>query len=202
VQRPTGGAVRGRGPRRRPRPPRRGRRVAGTSQSAHAGAPAPPPQGAAAKMPGGQGLRHRTRDLFQRGFRQKGFIPLSTYLRVYKVGDYVDIKMNPAVQKVRPLGLPGAPGRGGRRVGAGSGRRGRRGGGGRRRRAPRRAARAAAARRARRAGGPPACGAGAGSRPAIAQEPPRPRRPRPPAPRPLTRRARPRARPRPGPLLA
>jgi large subunit ribosomal protein L21e len=50
-------------------------------------------------MPGGQGLRHRTRDLFQRGFRQKGFIPLSTYLRVYKVGDYVDIKMNPAVQK-------------------------------------------------------------------------------------------------------
>jgi hypothetical protein len=51
-------------------------------------------------MPGGQGLRHRTRDLFQRGFRQKGFIPLSTYLRVYKVGDYVDIKMNAAVQKV------------------------------------------------------------------------------------------------------
>lgn len=51
-------------------------------------------------MPGGQGLRHRTRDLFQRGFRQKGYIPLSTYLRVYKVGDYVDIKMNPAVQKV------------------------------------------------------------------------------------------------------
>jgi len=52
-------------------------------------------------MPGGQGLRHRTRDLFQRGFRQKGFINLTTYLRVYKVGDYVDIKMNPAVQKVR-----------------------------------------------------------------------------------------------------
>ena len=51
-------------------------------------------------MPGGQGLRHRTRDLFQRGFRQKGFINLSTYLRVYKLGDYVDIKMNPAVQKV------------------------------------------------------------------------------------------------------
>ena len=50
-------------------------------------------------MPGGQGLRHRTRDLFQRGFRQKGFISLSTYLRVYKVGDYVDIKMNPAVHK-------------------------------------------------------------------------------------------------------
>lgn len=50
-------------------------------------------------MPGGQGLRHRTRDLFQRGFRQKGFIPLTTYLRTYKLGDYVDIKMNPAQQK-------------------------------------------------------------------------------------------------------
>lgn len=60
-------------------------------------------------MPGGQGLRHRTRDLFQRGFRQKGFINLSTYLRVYKLGDYVDIKMNPAVQKVgAPPGLPAA----------------------------------------------------------------------------------------------
>jgi ribosomal protein L21E len=43
-------------------------------------------------MPGGQGLRHRTRDLFQRGFRQKGFIPLTTYLRVFKFGDYVDVR--------------------------------------------------------------------------------------------------------------
>ena len=51
-------------------------------------------------MPGGQGLRHRTRDLFQRGFRKKGFIPLTVYLRIYKVGDYVDIKMNAAQQKV------------------------------------------------------------------------------------------------------
>jgi hypothetical protein len=57
------------------------------------------------KMPGGQGLRHRTRDLFQRGFRQKGFIPLTTYLRTYKLGDYVDIKMNPAQQKVRLVQL-------------------------------------------------------------------------------------------------
>ncbi len=54
-------------------------------------------------MPGGQGLRHRTRDLFQRGFRQKGFIPLTTYLRTYKLGDYVDIKMNPAQQKASTL---------------------------------------------------------------------------------------------------
>jgi Ribosomal protein L21e len=53
-------------------------------------------------MPGGQGLRHRTRDLFQRGFRQKGFIPLTVYLRTYKLGDYVDIKMNAAQQKASP----------------------------------------------------------------------------------------------------
>lgn len=51
-------------------------------------------------MPGGQGYRARTRDMFKRGFRQKGFIPLSTYLRTYKLGDYVDIKVNGAVQKV------------------------------------------------------------------------------------------------------
>lgn len=51
-------------------------------------------------MPGGHGSRARTRDLFQRGYRAKGFIPLSTYLRTYKLGDYVDIKVNGAVQKV------------------------------------------------------------------------------------------------------
>lgn len=51
-------------------------------------------------MPGGQGYRARTRDMFKRGYRQKGYIPLSTYLRNYKLGDYVDIKVNGAVQKV------------------------------------------------------------------------------------------------------
>ena len=52
-------------------------------------------------MPAGHGLRSRTRDKFSRAFRGKGFIPLSTYLRTYKVGDYVDIKVNSAVMKVR-----------------------------------------------------------------------------------------------------
>lgn len=33
--------------------------------------------------------------------RQKGFISLSTYLTTYKLGDYVDIKVNGAVHKVR-----------------------------------------------------------------------------------------------------
>ncbi|CAG9462620.1 unnamed protein product [Pedinophyceae sp. YPF-701] len=53
-------------------------------------------------MPAGHGYRSRTRDLFQRGYRQNGVIPLSTYLRTYKVGDYVDVKANAAVQKGMP----------------------------------------------------------------------------------------------------
>ena len=52
-------------------------------------------------MPAGHGLRSRTRDKFSRGFRQKGYIPLSTYLTTYRLGDFVDIKVNAAVQKVR-----------------------------------------------------------------------------------------------------
>ncbi|KAJ6961971.1 xyloglucan endotransglycosylase/hydrolase precursor XTH-27 [Populus alba x Populus x berolinensis] len=54
------------------------------------------------KMPAGHGVRSRTRDLFARPFRKKGYIPLSTYLRTYKVGDYVDIKVNGAVHKGMP----------------------------------------------------------------------------------------------------
>ncbi|KAI7740334.1 hypothetical protein M8C21_006744 [Ambrosia artemisiifolia] len=53
-------------------------------------------------MPAGHGLRSRTRDLFARGFRKKGTIHLSTYLRTYHVGDYVDVKVNGAVHKGMP----------------------------------------------------------------------------------------------------
>lgn len=53
-------------------------------------------------MPAGHGLRSRTRDLFARPFRKKGYIPLSTYLRTYKIGDYVDVKVNGAVHKGMP----------------------------------------------------------------------------------------------------
>eukprot|EP00898_Chlorokybus_atmophyticus_P003056 jgi/Chlat1/3751/Chrsp259S03892 len=53
-------------------------------------------------MPAGHGLRSRTRDLFSRGFRQHGYIPVSTYLRTYRLGDYVDIKVNGAVHKGMP----------------------------------------------------------------------------------------------------
>ncbi|KAJ9522354.1 hypothetical protein QJQ45_008171 [Haematococcus lacustris] len=55
-----------------------------------------------ARMPAGHGLRSRTRHMFARGFRNHGFINLTTYLRNYKIGDYVDIKVNGAVHKGMP----------------------------------------------------------------------------------------------------
>ncbi|PRQ39725.1 putative ribosomal protein L21e [Rosa chinensis] len=53
-------------------------------------------------MPAGHGLRSRTRDLFARGFRKKGYIPLSTYLKTYRTGQHVDVKVNGAVHKGMP----------------------------------------------------------------------------------------------------
>ena len=40
--------------------------------------------------------------MFSRKFRKHGTIPLSTCLKVYEVGDIVDIKGNGAVQKGMP----------------------------------------------------------------------------------------------------
>lgn len=40
------------------------------------------------------GYRRGTRDMFSRPFRQHGTIPLSTYMKVYKIGDYVDVKVS------------------------------------------------------------------------------------------------------------
>ena len=54
-------------------------------------------------MPHSYGYRARTRDMFSRAFRENGMIRLSTYLIKYKVGDYVDIKCNPAVHKGMPF---------------------------------------------------------------------------------------------------
>ncbi|PFH57499.1 hypothetical protein XA68_14996 [Ophiocordyceps unilateralis] len=48
------------------------------------------------------GKRAGTRYAFSRDFRKKGMIPMSTYLRTYRVGDIVDIKVNGAVQKGMP----------------------------------------------------------------------------------------------------
>ncbi|KAK6201082.1 putative 60s ribosomal protein L21-a [Scheffersomyces amazonensis] len=49
-----------------------------------------------------RGYRSGTRYAFQRDFKKHGTIALSTYLKVYKVGDIVDIKANGAIQKGMP----------------------------------------------------------------------------------------------------
>lgn len=49
-----------------------------------------------------RGYRSGTRYAFSRDFRKHGIISMSTYLKVYKVGDIVDIKANGAVQKGMP----------------------------------------------------------------------------------------------------
>jgi len=49
-----------------------------------------------------KGYRRGTRDMFSRRFKKKGLIPLSTYMKVFKVGDIVDIKGNGAVQSGMP----------------------------------------------------------------------------------------------------
>jgi len=53
-------------------------------------------------MPHSHGYRRGTRYTFQRKFRQSGTIPTSTYLHTYRLGDYVDIKVNGAVHKGMP----------------------------------------------------------------------------------------------------
>jgi large subunit ribosomal protein L21e len=53
-------------------------------------------------MPKSYGYRARTRSKFARAFRAHGPEHLSTYLRTYKVGDYVDIKANGAIHKGMP----------------------------------------------------------------------------------------------------
>ncbi|KAJ1448220.1 ribosomal protein L21e-domain-containing protein [Pelagophyceae sp. CCMP2097] len=54
-------------------------------------------------MPHSFGYRARTRAMFSRPFRTKGMIKMSTYMTTYKVGDYVDIKCNPAQVKGMPF---------------------------------------------------------------------------------------------------
>ncbi|KAK4053581.1 60S ribosomal protein L21A [Microbotryomycetes sp. JL221] len=53
-------------------------------------------------MPHSFGYRARTRHMFKRDFKKHGSIPLSTYLREFRVGDIVDIKANAAQQKGMP----------------------------------------------------------------------------------------------------
>ena len=40
-----------------------------------------------------KGYRRGTRYMFSRPFRKHGVIPLSTYMKIYKRGDIVDIKV-------------------------------------------------------------------------------------------------------------
>merc|ERR1711871_207537 len=49
-----------------------------------------------------EGYRCCTRDMFSRPFRSKGMPNMSTYLNNYRLGDYVDIKANSAIQKGMP----------------------------------------------------------------------------------------------------
>eukprot|EP00670_Eutreptiella_braarudii_P005340 CAMPEP_0174284564 /NCGR_PEP_ID=MMETSP0809-20121228/5954_1 /TAXON_ID=73025 ORGANISM="Eutreptiella gymnastica-like, Strain CCMP1594" /NCGR_SAMPLE_ID=MMETSP0809 /ASSEMBLY_ACC=CAM_ASM_000658 /LENGTH=159 /DNA_ID=CAMNT_0015380105 /DNA_START=22 /DNA_END=501 /DNA_ORIENTATION=+ len=53
-------------------------------------------------MPHSWGLKARTRDLFSKGFRCHGRPSLTTYLAIFKIGDYVDICNNSAVHKGAP----------------------------------------------------------------------------------------------------
>ena len=53
-------------------------------------------------MPHSYGYRARTRSKFARSFRQHGMPGLKTYLQTYRLGDYVDIKANGAIQKGMP----------------------------------------------------------------------------------------------------
>ena len=53
-------------------------------------------------MPHSYGYRARTKTLFQRNFREHGVTPLKTYLHTYKVGDYVDIKVNSSIHRGMP----------------------------------------------------------------------------------------------------
>eukprot|EP00658_Telonema_sp_P-2_P081677 TRINITY_DN844_c0_g1_i4.p2 TRINITY_DN844_c0_g1~~TRINITY_DN844_c0_g1_i4.p2 ORF type:complete len:182 (-),score=53.76 TRINITY_DN844_c0_g1_i4:30-575(-) len=54
------------------------------------------------RMVKSEGYRCCTRDMFSRPFRARGMPNLSTYLVNFKVGDYVDIKANSAIQQGMP----------------------------------------------------------------------------------------------------
>jgi large subunit ribosomal protein L21e len=58
-------------------------------------------QKSALKM-GSHGYRCRTRSLFRQDYRKRGVARVSKYLENYEIGDYVDIKVNPANHKGMP----------------------------------------------------------------------------------------------------
>merc|ERR1711915_224702 len=54
------------------------------------------------KMVSSNGYRRQTRKRFSQPYRKRGLPNTSTYLQSYKRGDYVDIKVNPAIHKGMP----------------------------------------------------------------------------------------------------
>merc|ERR1712071_476170 len=54
------------------------------------------------KMGNPTGYRRGPRDMFSRGFKKSGVEHLSTYLKLYKIGDIVDVKGCGAFQKGMP----------------------------------------------------------------------------------------------------
>ena len=48
------------------------------------------------------GVRRKTRQKFRKGFKQKGCIHIAKTLTSYKVGDYVDIKVDGSIHKGMP----------------------------------------------------------------------------------------------------
>jgi large subunit ribosomal protein L21e len=49
-----------------------------------------------------RGYRSGTRYAFSRDFKKHGALPMSVYLKTYRVGDIVDIKANGSIQKGMP----------------------------------------------------------------------------------------------------
>ena len=54
-------------------------------------------------MPHAFGYRAHTRTLFKKAFKTNGRCPTTTYLRTFKRGDYVDIKVDSSVHKGMPF---------------------------------------------------------------------------------------------------
>merc|ERR1712032_1303559 len=50
----------------------------------------------------GRGFRHGTRNKFSKKYRSKGMPGVSRYLTVFRRGDYVDIVVDPSIQKGMP----------------------------------------------------------------------------------------------------
>ena len=54
-------------------------------------------------MPHSFGYRAATRTLFKKAFKTNGRCPTTTYLRTFKRGDYVDIKVDSSIHKGMPF---------------------------------------------------------------------------------------------------